>query len=571
MTDAPSVRRQLVVCCDGTNNTLTGGQHDTNVLRIFEALRAEKHDHQVLYYDPGVGSPDSLPPTDVVQWLRRKWDRLSGLASGQGIYENITQAYSFLLREYRKGDEIWLFGFSRGAFAARSVAGMINLFGLLRPEHRVMLPTLVRTYFSSTDGGSLPMKVLKRLGLGAGQRTRQQVAEQIRRCFTSPAGSEAEVYFVGVWDTVESVGPPGFSLQISSSGTIKKKQIRHVRHALSLDEHRWPFLPRLYTDDNFGQPTDRQSLRQVWFRGVHSDVGGGYAAREAGLSDRALEWMVAEANRCGLGCTVPAAGSGARKAHDPLYSTPLWALVGMTVRATDHPSGTAEAVAKYGPVGDVSLTEARPKSVWDTRRPAGSFLVAVVGAFASLLLSGYMLREGSGWAAFVEFATTPGKWGEAALKASELALAQLSAWLDVHGPFDVASAPGACPRRALLFDLAFIACYSYVLTRLCSRAFARRAGWREVGQAKPRLRVLGAALPLLVAGDVAEDVLGILAFTAGPGSVLGSGLLCLGVLGGAAKVAGLLGCLLLLGVGALPQSANAQAGSSDARILARSR
>src|SRR5690606_5613852 len=246
--------RKLIVCCDGTNNTLTGGVHDTNVLRLFTELR-RLHDGAVLYYDPGVGAPDELPPTGIRQYLRRKWDRVAGLASGPGVVENIGEAYSFLVREYRAGDEIWLFGFSRGAFTARSGSGMVHLFGIVRPEHLVLLPTMLRVYFSSRK------RRKRRARRHTGERrTRDVVAEQIRTTFTSPEGREAHVHFVGVWDTVESVGMPGMSLQISSSATIRGKRICHVRHALSLDEHRWPFLPRLYDEDDFGSPEDGQSL-----------------------------------------------------------------------------------------------------------------------------------------------------------------------------------------------------------------------------------------------------------------------------------------------------------------------
>ena len=341
--------RQLIVCCDGTNNTLTAGQHDTNVLRLFGELQRttsepprEGSKPRVLYYDPGVGSPDDLPATGVVQMLSRKWDRIAGMASGQGVFENIAQAYQFLMREWRPGDEIWLFGFSRGAFTARSVSGMINLFGLLRPEHDVLLPTLLRVYFSSKDGAPRPVRMFRSLGKTvwgkASDRTRDGIARQVRESFCSEAGRAAPVHFIGVWDTVESVGMPGFGLQISSDATVKGKRFRHVRHALSLDEHRRPFLPRLYLDGNVDNP-DGQSVQQVWFRGVHSDVGGGYPANEAGLADAALAWMVDEAIACGLGCRPfrewPP-NEAKRVAHDPIHETPWWAVLGLVVRTTNQ-------------------------------------------------------------------------------------------------------------------------------------------------------------------------------------------------------------------------------------------
>jgi len=123
--------RDLVVCCDGTNNTLTGGIQDTNVLLLYSYLR--KHADPattMLYYDPGVGSPDSAPPTGLVDLLKRRWSRIAGLASGRGVYENIAEAYAFLMREWRPGDRIFCFGFSRGAFTARACVGMAAASGI---------------------------------------------------------------------------------------------------------------------------------------------------------------------------------------------------------------------------------------------------------------------------------------------------------------------------------------------------------------------------------------------------------------------------------------------------------
>jgi uncharacterized protein (DUF2235 family) len=116
--DPRRLPRQLVVCCDGTNNTLTGGQEDTNVLKLHYHLKANPPEdgiERVLYYDPGVGSPDMVPPTDPLDWARRNWERIRGLASGRGIYDNIAQAYLFLMRHWESDeDRIYLFGFSRG-------------------------------------------------------------------------------------------------------------------------------------------------------------------------------------------------------------------------------------------------------------------------------------------------------------------------------------------------------------------------------------------------------------------------------------------------------------------------
>ena len=541
--------RDLIVCCDGTNNSPTGGKQDTNVLRLFAALRRQQKPDRLLYYDPGVGAPDELPVAGIRRSFVRKLDRLAGLASGQGIFENITEAYSFLVRHYRAGDHIWLFGFSRGAFAARSVAGIVNMFGILKPEHRVVLPTVLRVYFASTK----TRKVRPAAANGKqvrSPRSRESVAGQIRELFTNEDGAGPWVHFVGVWDTVESVGMPGMSLKISGSPTIRGKCIRHARQALSLDEHRWPFKPRFYYEADFGSPTPDgtgQSLQQAWFRGVHSDVGGGYSPASSGLSAEALQWMVGEANACGLQCPLDelaAISSGDRVAHDPLYETPWWAVAGQTVRPSVR-GGSVAPVSRTPTPG----TPPKVRSVWDKRRPAWTFLLCLAGAAVALLMSGYMLMPGSGWNEWLAFVSTPTKWGDAIALASDLAVAQLYPWSGLHGPFDIVAASGTCPRRALVCDLAFIGCYAYVLARLCTRAFHRRAGFREVGLPAAKLSILGAALPLLVFGDALENLLGIAAFSCGEGSWTGLALFSLGVLPAAAKFVGLLGCLWLLAIG----------------------
>ena len=154
--------RQLIICCDGTNNTLTANDHDTNVLKTFELLARAENPRQVLYYDPGVGAPDALPSTGIDDWFRNKCDRLWGLASGRGVYENISQAYLFLMKHYQPGDQIYLFGFSRGAFTVRCLSGMVHLFGIIDHHHEAMLPTLLRVYFSAKEKTSL-FRIIQRI------------------------------------------------------------------------------------------------------------------------------------------------------------------------------------------------------------------------------------------------------------------------------------------------------------------------------------------------------------------------------------------------------------------------
>ena len=190
--------RQLILCCDGTNNNLTGGHNDTNVVKLCRLLAARDDDAQTVFYDPGVGNPGELP--GATQWdkLRRSVQRYAGLAFGRGVYENMSECYHFLMTHYRPGDQICVFGFSRGAFTARSVAGLVNQFGILKPHMESMVITLIHVYFSDR---SLDPAAAK------------GITAQTARLFVAPDARNVELQFVGVWDTVASVGMWPFSAQ----------------------------------------------------------------------------------------------------------------------------------------------------------------------------------------------------------------------------------------------------------------------------------------------------------------------------------------------------------------------
>jgi uncharacterized protein (DUF2235 family) len=406
-TKGPARARQIIICCDGTNNTLTGGTRDTNVLKLISHLVPGDED-QILYYDPGVGSPDQLPSMGMVNYLNRKRERISGLAMGRGIYENIAEAYLFLVEKYREGDEIYIFGFSRGAFTARCVAGMVNLFGLIRSDSKPLILTLIRVYFSTPSEkmtGYEPLwaqiqatdaerdrkedkKKFEEIRVKATQRkmtardihdlikgerrlsTREEVAEQVRKEFTTPHGANAVIHFIGVWDTVASVGLPLISRRsITSDGKTRGKNFRHIRHALSMDEHRFTFEPRLYWDADYecyvdhkdengkdvlvdGKSPDKyknKTLQQKWFRGVHSDVGGGYSEGEAGLATRPYLWMMAEAEKCGLRTDPnkkkPEEFALPFIAHDQPATMPYWSIAGLSVRHNKIPKKEDESTA----------------------------------------------------------------------------------------------------------------------------------------------------------------------------------------------------------------------------------
>lgn len=523
--------RQLVLCLDGTANTLSAGLRDTNVVRLVEALRDPANRQQdgppqIVYYDPGVGSPVGLPATGPCSALAEPIRRATNLALGRGVYENIGEAYLFLCREYGRfappggetADEIYLFGFSRGAFTARCVAGMVNLFGIIRPGQEHLLPTLLNIYFSSPDpprGIVLLLRRLRKRVLGKSPGLiRQELAEQVNRLFASGPGATATVHFLGVWDTVQSVGLPGMRKQISSSRVLAGKRITHSRHALAIDEHRSQFFPRMFC----GPLDEGQTLGQLWFRGVHTDVGGG---RRSVLPDEAYTWMVEEAQQQGL------AHAGDARWHpiavlkawpkpdlhlgDQLYHTPWWALVGMAIRdpasawsgdggwvkggaealnpPKEHPSVdgfSPPATRRHGPTKQgelVSPWEDAPDNLTREPRTLGALAAWAMLGVVGLVIMGLLLdpphREG--WESLSATASTI--W-EALRDGVRLEHAQLTSIWSHDGNLLV-TAPH--PAWGLVVGLIPLAGWTYVMARFATRCFSDMALWRRVGGPLPDL------------------------------------------------------------------------------------
>ncbi|MGH3687467.1 MAG: DUF2235 domain-containing protein [Pseudonocardiaceae bacterium] len=267
--------RHLVVCCDGTWNTLEqeqgGVPTPTNVVRLYHALPENKN--QLRYYHPGVGTDPGLV------------DRMCGGGLGTGLAGNIKSAYAWLARTYQPGDAICLFGFSRGAYTVRSLAGMLYACGL------ATIPPTTRPAQRWAEIDRLYDEVYR----PARQRKPGRPAPYPR----------VPIRFLGVWDTVGALGIPDALGMLNLLDIIDDRHrfhdtrlnsmIQHARHAVALDEHRGPFTPTLWTVEQPAPGSDR-SLRQVWFPGDHCDVGGGHL--QTGLSDAALQWMINEASQC---------------------------------------------------------------------------------------------------------------------------------------------------------------------------------------------------------------------------------------------------------------------------------
>lgn len=271
MSGQADMARNIVICCDGTANEFT--RDATNVIRLFSCM-VQEPERQIALYQPGLGTIEAAGAlTRMARWATR----LLGQAFGYGLEREMVQAYASLMRFYRPGDRVYLFGFSRGAYTVRAVAAMVHLYGVLRPGQEVMVPYAIRMAANRDEIALL-----------------EERAARLRETFQSP---RREIHFVGVWDTVSSVGWVENPLRLPY--TASNPSIRIGRHAVAIDERRAFFRTNLWRKAKTG-PAGPDDLRQVWFPGVHSDVGGGYRDSEGGLSKFALEWMAGEAAKAGL-------------------------------------------------------------------------------------------------------------------------------------------------------------------------------------------------------------------------------------------------------------------------------
>jgi len=265
--------RNLVVLCDGTGNEpkLTG---ETNVLRLFDML--PRTSEQMVWYDPGVGTEGS---PKAVTAVGRGLTKLGGLAFGYGLKENVTYGYQFLIDNYEEGDRIFLFGFSRGAYTARAIAGMLYQIGLLRNGQENMIPYALKLFWWHHT-----KKVKESVWEEAARFSGQFCREDFQRRL------DEKVHHVGVWDTVKAAGIVRGDLVLP--WTLQMPMASTMSHAVSIDEKRRPFRPTLLAPDAPG--LQRGDFKEVWFAGVHSDVGGTFEPDHR-LADITFEWTVAAA------------------------------------------------------------------------------------------------------------------------------------------------------------------------------------------------------------------------------------------------------------------------------------
>lgn len=258
--------KNIVILSDGTGQ-IGGKNNNTNIYKLFN-MAEDRTNRQILFYDPGLGT---------------NWRKITGNIMGNGFSKNILDCYRFLFKNYQSGDKVYLFGFSRGAATVRSLSGFIHLFGIL-PQSREDLIEKAFKIYQITDH----------------QKRKKEAEAFIGKNHTM----WCKIEFLGVFDTVAALGFPFKGMSFIFDRLFPHKfhsfglsdSVKYARHALSIDDERKTFSPVLWDRLPDSEPKDR--LKQVWFCGVHTDVGGGYATEE--LSNISLKWMLDEAIDKGL-------------------------------------------------------------------------------------------------------------------------------------------------------------------------------------------------------------------------------------------------------------------------------
>ncbi|KXX65222.1 DUF2235 domain-containing protein [Marichromatium gracile] len=273
--------KRLIVCCDGTWQHLES-DYPTNVVQLAQATRTQCDDRtteQVVYYDEGVGAEGGIGA------ISREFTAIIGGAFGRGIDKNIMDAYRFLVLNHQPDDEIYLFGFSRGAYTVRSLAGLIGAAGLLQ-RHQLRYIREAYEFYRDPDADS------------------DEVARY--RAFRDRHNPQpAPIRLLGCWDTVGSLGFPDVIPGLTLDRALNRRyrfhnnrigaHVEQVAHAVAIDEARAQFMVTLADADD---PT-RTQVHETWFPGDHGCIGGGSFVKR-GLSSITLRWMLEQAGGLGL-------------------------------------------------------------------------------------------------------------------------------------------------------------------------------------------------------------------------------------------------------------------------------
>ncbi len=280
--------RKLIICLDGTGNEVE--KNESNILRLYKCLKHD--DNQLVYYEPGVGTLSTRP---FAQNMFAKTRLILGMAAGLGLHANVLHAYSFICENYHEGDKLYFFGYSRGAYTARVLAGFINDFGLVAPHELHLIGPVFRAYRKLHANG--PNE----------QYAPLRISEQFFHVRHVP------IRFLGLWDTVSSMIrlrlKRGTFIEFGTHSSVDSNpSVKSVRHVLAIDETRRFFRHQMwhegqeYHGTRFRTKSDppAQDVKQVWFPGTHTDVAGSVPESEAGLAKQTMVWMRAELDGLGV-------------------------------------------------------------------------------------------------------------------------------------------------------------------------------------------------------------------------------------------------------------------------------
>lgn len=309
MTTEFETKKRLIFCFDGTWNSLDKG-HVTNVGITAQSIAPVGRDglQQIIYYDEGVGNA-----RHGANWVVEKMEKWGGGLLGNGLLANLAEAYKFLIFNYRPGDEIFIFGFSRGAFSARSFTGLIRSCGILRRSHAEKISQAIENYRNLRLDNPKQAEQLAAFRFEHARDTCVDEEDIQWRCkrypddFDPDSAQLLSIKYLGVWDTVGSLGIPNhwgvsklFNHKYRFHDTRLSTFVEHARHAVAIDERRksfiatlWDNVPDMNSSRGFEPGNPKAPYQEVWFPGTHGSVGGGGGIR--GLSDEALNWVLSGA------------------------------------------------------------------------------------------------------------------------------------------------------------------------------------------------------------------------------------------------------------------------------------
>jgi uncharacterized protein (DUF2235 family) len=262
--------KNIVVLSDGTGNELKA-KGNTNVVRLAALLEKSDPSAQVMHYDPGVGTMGSQ---GALTSIGRGVTKMMGLAFGYGLKANVADGYRFIMDNYQPGDKIFLFGFSRGAYTARAIAGFINHVGLLPRGNENLIPYAMKLFWHSTN----------RKRTDADWDLAREFSSKFARTDFRRKKPDAIAY-VGVWDTVNATGSLRRTVVLPYTASLEL--VQRARHAVAIDERRRKFRPNLFKfDSKKFKRRENKELKEAWFAGVHSYVGGDHK-----LCNITLQWI----------------------------------------------------------------------------------------------------------------------------------------------------------------------------------------------------------------------------------------------------------------------------------------